>query len=136
MARPLPVRSLRPSSLFAADAARRRSRRDARLLVLSAALACLVAPARGVASAAPRVATRPLTARRRVTPSSTIRLPGHVLPALTNATPAPQAVGTDPIMLTLVLRHDDQAGFERYLHALQNPRSPRYRHFLSQRQVA
>jgi hypothetical protein len=52
-----------------------------------------------------------------VTPSSTIRLPGHVLPALTNATPAPQAVGSDPIMLTLVLRHDYQSGFERYLHA-------------------
>jgi hypothetical protein len=71
-----------------------------------------------------------------VTPSSTVRLPGHVLPALTNATLAPQAVGSEPITLTVVLRHDDQASFERYLHALEDPRSPGYRHFLSQRQVA
>src|SRR5262249_39112988 len=136
MPRPLPLRLHRSSFLFAADAARGRSRRDARLLVLGAALACLLAPARGAASAASRVATRPPAARRRVTPSSAVRLPGHVLAALTNATVVPKPVGSDPITLTLVLRHDDQAGFERYLHALQDPRSPGYRHFLSQRQVA
>jgi subtilase family serine protease len=71
-----------------------------------------------------------------VAPSSTVRLPGHVLSALASATPAPQPARTDPITLTLVLRHDDQAGFERYLHALQDPRSPSYRHFLSQREIA
>ncbi len=134
MLRPSPLlRSLRSSSPLAADAARGRSGRDSRLLVLGAVLACLVAPVGGVAAA--RSGPGRVAARRR-TPPSTVRLPGHVLPALTNAAPAPRGAGSDPITLTVVLRHDDQAGFERYLQALQDPRSPSYRHFLSQRQIA
>src|SRR5262249_42099744 len=109
---------------------------SSRFLLLSTSLVCLLAPVRGVALAATRVATRSPAASRRVTPSSAIRLPGHVLPALTSATPGPQRADTDPITLTFVLRHDDQAAFERYLHALQDPQSPSYRHFLSQREIA
>jgi Pro-kumamolisin, activation domain/Bacterial Ig-like domain (group 1) len=129
MPRPLPLRSRRSSSLFPANTAGGRYCRRSRLLLVGAALACLVAPARGVAG-------RPSAVRRRATPSSTVRLPGHVLPALANATPASQAAGTAPLTLTLVLRHDDQPGFERYLHALHDPQSPSYRHFLSQQDIA
>jgi kumamolisin len=36
----------------------------------------------------------------------------------------------------VVLRRTDQQGFERCLAAVENPRSPLYRHFLTQRQLA
>jgi len=44
-----------------------------------------------------------------------VRLPGHVLPALAKATLLPPKPGDakQPITLTIVLRLDDQAGFER-----------------------
>jgi hypothetical protein len=67
-----------------------------------------------------------------------VRLPGHVLPALARATrtPTPRAAGTAPLTLTLVLRRDDQTGFERYLHDVYDPASPRHRRFLSQRELS
>ncbi len=40
------------------------------------------------------------------------------------------------LTLTLTLRRSDQAGFERFLAAATNPRSPEYRHYLSQPQLA
>src|SRR5271156_5164749 len=51
-----------------------------------------------------------------------VRLPGHVLPALTKATliAPPNARGTrsetnQPLTLTIILRRDDESGFRHYL---------------------
>ncbi|MGH8539534.1 MAG: protease pro-enzyme activation domain-containing protein, partial [Stenotrophobium sp.] len=74
-----------------------------------------------------------------------VRLPGHVLDALARATPiAPDGVvplssaasaGKEPITLTLVLRRDDQAGFDHYMKEVYDPHSKIYRHFLTQAQI-
>ena len=56
-------------------------------------------------------------------------LPGHLLPALSKATalsPTDHAVQSEadkPLTLTIVLKRDDQAGFERFLHELYDPNS-------------
>ena len=59
-------------------------------------------------------------------------LTGHVLPALAKATPvAPiQSSGRAVLTLTLVLKRDDQAGFERYLRDVYDPsrRLPKISH--------
>jgi hypothetical protein len=67
-----------------------------------------------------------------------IRLPGHVLPVLAKATLLQTKPDADnqALTLTIVLRRDDQKGFERYLYDLYDPHSPTYRHFLTQRQIA
>ena len=67
-----------------------------------------------------------------------VRIPGHVLPALSKATIVPSKPEADaqPITVTLVLKRDHQAGFERYLHELYDPHSKVFRHFLTQRQIA
>ena len=67
-----------------------------------------------------------------------VRLPGHILPALAKATPVPSKPnsGVQPITLTVVLKRDDQAGFERYLRELYDPNSPQFHHFLTQRQIS
>jgi len=74
-----------------------------------------------------------------------VRLPGHVLPARAEATPVTRAA-TDtaadpddhvpPLILTFVLERSDQEGFERYLRDVYDPESPRYRRFLTQRELA
>ena len=71
-------------------------------------------------------------------PHATVRLPGHVLPALSKATIVPSSTKSDaaPITLTLVLKHDDQTGFERFLHDLYDPKSPAFHHFLTQHEIA
>jgi hypothetical protein len=70
--------------------------------------------------------------------ATAVRLSGHVLPALSKATIVPSSTRDDsePITLTLLLKHDDQAGFDRFLHDLYDPKSPGFRHFLTQRQIA
>jgi subtilase family serine protease len=67
-----------------------------------------------------------------------VRLSGHVLPALAKATALPSKPNSDaqPLTLTVVLRRDDQTGFERYLHELYDPRSKNFHHFLTLRAVA
>ena len=67
-------------------------------------------------------------------PHATVRLPGHVLPALSKATIVPSSTKSDAahITLTLVLKRDDQPGFERFLHDLYDPKSPAFHHFLTQ----
>src|SRR5271154_5547729 len=67
-----------------------------------------------------------------------VRLPGHVLPALTKATfvPSKPNSSSQPITLTIVLKRDDQAGFESYLHQIYDPHSKIFRDFLTQRQIA
>jgi len=73
-----------------------------------------------------------------------VRLPGHVLKLLANATidhdrsSAPannMRSGHARLTLTLVLKRDDQAGFEQYLADVYNPRSSNFRHFLSQSRI-
>ena len=70
--------------------------------------------------------------------ATAVRLPGHVLPALSKATIVPSSTKRNnaPITLTLVLKHDDQPGFDRFLHDLYDPKSPSFHHFLTQRQIA
>src|SRR6204780_9618 len=71
-------------------------------------------------------------------PPAMVRLPGHVLPALAKATiiPSKSNSGAQPITLTIVLKRDDQAGFESYLHEIYDPRSKNLHKFLTQRQIA
>ena len=67
-----------------------------------------------------------------------VRLPGHVLPALAKATLVPSKPESDalPITLTIVLKRDDQTGFDRYLHEIYDPHSKYFHHYLSQDQIA
>ena len=97
------------------------------LLVLPFGLVLLASPSIASASADHPDAT-----------PATVRLPGDVLPALAKASVVPSSAKAEnePIMLTLVLKHDDQAGFERFLHDLYLPKSPSFHHFLTQRQIA
>ncbi|HLZ73129.1 MAG TPA: protease pro-enzyme activation domain-containing protein [Dehalococcoidia bacterium] len=67
-----------------------------------------------------------------------VRLPGHTLQALGRAQALarlPQ-VADQPITVTVVLNRTDESGFESFLEAVQDPRSPSYRRFLSQSQLA
>ena len=76
----------------------------------------------------------------------TMRLAGHVLPALASATRQPQSwtkwlTGSDAtdaqnIILTLVLNRDDEAGFQQYLHDVYDPASPIFGQFLAPAQIA
>jgi hypothetical protein len=65
-----------------------------------------------------------------------VRLPGHVLSALAQAKRIDMGTSVDkskePMTLTLVLKRDDQAGFDRYLQEVYNPKSKNYKNFLSQ----
>ena len=98
------------------------------LLVASFALVLLAKPS--IASASAEHPTQP--------PPATIRLPGHMLPALSKATIVPSSARAENqrITLTLVLKRDDQAGFERFLHDVYEPKSPSFHRFLTQRQIA
>ncbi len=71
-----------------------------------------------------------------------VRLEGHLVPALTRsqkstgvATSA-DAQGASPMMLTVVLNRDDEAGFQQYLSDVYNPASPAFRHFLAPSEIA
>lgn len=67
-----------------------------------------------------------------------LRLAGHVLPALTQAAmvTAKAADSLSPLTLTIVLKRDDEAGFQQYLHDVYDLASPTFRHFFSQTQIA
>jgi hypothetical protein len=78
--------------------------------------------------------------RLDVPPSSAamIRLPGHVLKALARAKLirlAPDAA-EQPIILTVVLKREDQAGFASYLHDVYDSHSPIFHQFLTPKQVS
>lgn len=53
-----------------------------------------------------------------------VRLSGHELPTLSKATIVPsKAHSTEqPLSLTIILNRDDQAGFDRYLHDVYDPK--------------
>ncbi len=100
-------------------------------------LLIIVPPAQAaVSSAMPGTDTRTTTAM--------VRLPGHVLPVLSEAT----AISTpgnkshlakedaQPITLTIVLRRDKQSAFDIYLKELRDPHSKNFHHYLTQRQIA
>lgn len=91
-------------------------------------LAVLIAEWTVPASAATRTETHP---------EALVRLPGHVLDALERAAPVAASPGAEaePLTLTVTLKRADQAGFERYLHDVYDPHSPRFRHFLKQSQI-
>jgi len=67
-----------------------------------------------------------------------VRLPGNVLPALAKATALPSKSDSDtqPITLTIILKRDDQAGFERLLQDIYDPHSKNFHHYLSQSEIA
>lgn len=105
-----------------------KSRNHLWLLVLWLAAVFLAGPSLASASA-----DHPTEA-----PPVLVRLPGHVLPALANASIVPSSAKSEsePITVTLVLKRDNQAGFDRYLHDVYNPKSKIFRHFLTQRGIA
>jgi hypothetical protein len=61
-----------------------------------------------------------------------------VLPAIAKASVVPSSAKSESgtFSLTLVLKRDNQAGFERFLHDLYDPKSPAFHHFLTQQQIA
>src|SRR5580658_1540337 len=67
-----------------------------------------------------------------------VRIPGHVLPALTKATLLPSSPKSEnaPITLTLVLKRDNQPAFDAYLHDLYDRHSQNFHKFLTQSQIA
>src|SRR5437588_10866603 len=65
-----------------------------------------------------------------------VRLAGEVPSALAKATRLPEKMAADaPLTLTIILKHADQAGFDRYFKDVYDQRSPSFRHFLSQREI-
>ncbi len=72
----------------------------------------------------------------QTTVAATLHLSGHVLPALARASAVTATPSADPLTLTIVLKRDDEAGFQQFLHDLYDPASPAFRHFLSPAQIA
>src|SRR5437868_6253274 len=73
-------------------------------------------------------------------PEPVVRLPGHVLPALAQATKVASDVASSsdpdqPLTITLTLNRADQPGFEQYLQSVQTPGSPAFQHFLTLDQI-
>src|SRR5712691_9750547 len=65
------------------------------------------------------------------------RIHDGVPAALANATKTPKAnAGKNPLTLTIVLKRDDQQGFDEFLRGVQDPQSPTYRHYLTPREQA
>lgn len=89
------------------------------------------------AGAAGRVASRHAADTPRAMPA---RLPGHVPSALPGATKIARSGDrtwqAEPVSLTFVLRRERETAFSTYLRDLYDPRSPRYRRFLTQSEIA
>lgn len=81
--------------------------------------------------------TAPLASAAK--PEAMVRLPGHVLPALAKAkvvAAQSKATADEPLTLTLVLKRDDQAGFDKYLRDVYDPKSPSFQKFLTQSELS
>ncbi len=67
-----------------------------------------------------------------------VRLPGHVLSALQKATLLAPSNRNEaqPIIITIVLRRSERAGFQRYLRDVYAPQSPYFHQFLTPVQVS
>jgi len=70
--------------------------------------------------------------------SAMVRIPGHVLPALAKATKVePRGnESNQPMTLTIVLKRDNQAGFDKYLKEIYDPHSKNFHRYFSQSQIA
>jgi hypothetical protein len=68
--------------------------------------------------------------------SEFVRVPGHVVGALSKAVVVDDTAESEPLTLTLVLKRDDQAGFDHYMEEVYNPHARNYRHFLTPTQLA
>src|SRR5487761_1680090 len=97
-------------------------RRLAILLVLVALTALGGAPRHARPALAQTPAAQPAT------------LPNHVLPALSQVSAQSRSAqaGSQPVTITLVLNRSDEAGFEAFLHGVQDRGSPQYRPFAAQ----
>ena len=79
--------------------------------------------------------------RRRRGRQRLVRLAGEQAPAIRSGladgtvkrAPTTATELAAPLTLTVTLRRSDQPGFERFLSAVTDPKSPDFRHFLSQR---
>src|SRR5262245_41659613 len=92
-------------------------------LLLLALLLCFASPLHGEAAERP--------------PRDAVRLSGNVPPAIARATRLPELLPADAqLTLTLVLRRTDQAGFDAFVRAVQDPRSPFFEKYLGQRELA
>lgn len=115
------------------------------LLFMSSLLQSVAAYTAPAATSATTAPVSSIGARTQLMASGDrlVRLPGHVLPALARATAlapkndaASAAEANQPLTLTVVLKRDDQQGFERYLRAVYDPHSPFFHHFLTQPEIA
>ncbi len=92
------------------------------------------------AAVPPALAASGATSAQTNVPKSTegfVRLPGHVLPAIDKASRwFTGGVKSRDLNLTLVMRRDDQAGFESYLEDIYDPQSANYHRFLTAAQLA
>ncbi|MEO8849639.1 MAG: protease pro-enzyme activation domain-containing protein [Casimicrobiaceae bacterium] len=73
--------------------------------------------------------------------AASVALPGHVLPALSRAqrvevTSKSESTNSGSMSLTVVLRRNDEAGFQRRLADTYDPSSAHYRQFMSSRELA
>ena len=68
----------------------------------------------------------------------TVRIPGHALLVLAKATVVASKPDAEaqPITLTIVLKRDDEAGFQRYLKELYDPHSKYFHRFIAAREIA
>jgi len=84
------------------------------------------------AAGSPAAAASPATAGSptAVAPPGFARLGGGRPGILDRATPIAGRLSARALTVTIVLRRRDQAGFQRALAAVTNPRSPAYRHFI------
>jgi len=83
----------------------------------------------GVASGLLQVAQ---PAAAQTPPDQPVRLPGHVLDVLRQATQqpvAPRAVASTPVTVTVVLNHTNEAAFDAFLAAVEDPHSASFHHF-------
>jgi subtilase family serine protease len=81
-----------------------------------------------------------VTAGEPETQVSEVRLPGHVLPVLAQATPidpaAVRGAAAEPLQSTIVLNRTDPTGFSALVRAINDPGSPTYRQFVSQAELS
>ncbi len=81
----------------------------------------------------------PVAAAQGPTTPPPVRLANEsppALPADAHPTAATKAEAQQPLTVTVTLNRTDEGGFQTFLAGVQDPASPRYRHFLSQAQLA
>jgi hypothetical protein len=95
-----------------------------------------------VAAAANDNASARVVSDSAVSAGQSVELSGHLLPAVAKAIRVHESAqqlrarARDPITLTLVLKREHQAEFDRYRREVYDPGSPNFHRFLSQEQIA